>query len=142
MASTTDLLDQTNIHRLNHLSEEVPALFGHLVVILRYEQSCRSLPQDVADLVRRLVTVRNQLFQNATPRSASNYIGWPDRDKEHPSMFYPQWPLYRYPKEYSVRYKTPHSLQFPKGLLQDYLLSSPGPKPLVTHPLCPTLNKS
>ena len=72
--------------------------------IMKFEQSCRSLPLDVANLVRRLVTIRTNLFQIAPRREASDYIEWPDRDVEHPSMFYPNWPLFRYPKDYDIRY--------------------------------------
>ena len=52
--NTVDVWDHSNIDRLNLLKEEVPALFEILNGIMEFEQSCQSLPLDVADLVRHV----------------------------------------------------------------------------------------
>ena len=96
--------DHSNIDQLNRLQDEVPALFDDIMGIMMFERSCRYLPPDVGNLVRLLVTKRINLFENAPRRQASDYIRWEDPEKEHPSQFYPNWPVYRYPKEYNVRY--------------------------------------
>ena len=82
-------MDQTNLHQLNLLREEVPALFCVLIEIMQFEGTCRFLPHDVAAIVSRLLTIWRNLFENALRRRSSDYIEWEDRDEEHPSMFYP-----------------------------------------------------
>ena len=46
--------------------------------------------------------MRVNVVENAPHRSQGDYVLWPDRTEEHCSQFYPVWPLWRYPKKYSM----------------------------------------
>ena len=97
------MLDQSNIDQLNLLQQEIPALFHTLIAIMQYEETCRFLPGDVAALVRHILKIRENLFRQAPRRRSTDYVEWEDRTKEHPTMFYPHWPIFRWPKSYLVR---------------------------------------
>ena len=51
----------------------------------------------------KLVEIRRNTFTNAANRAASEYVDWKDQEKEHQTKFYPNWPIFRYPKKYDVR---------------------------------------
>lgn len=61
------------------------------------------VPADVARIVLKLLEIRKETFANAAVRCYDDYIEWEDNDKEHQSQFYPNWPIFRYPKKYDVR---------------------------------------
>ena len=42
------------------------------------------------------------MFENATKRSNSDYVMWPNPAVEHPTQNYPNLPLWRYPSKYKV----------------------------------------
>ena len=62
----------------------------------------RFLPNDVAEIVLSLVKIRNETFRNATQRNDEDYVPWESIGEEHPTQFYPNWNIFRYPKKYNV----------------------------------------
>ena len=84
------------------LAEEMPALWPNLIDILNVENS-KYLPVDVASIIIKLIEIRRNTFLNAAVRSEDDYVDWEDPDMEHPTQFYPNWKIWRYPKKYVVR---------------------------------------
>ena len=41
------------------------------------------------------------MFENATERSNDGYIPWPNPAEDHPTQYYPNWQIFRYPKKYN-----------------------------------------
>ena len=84
------------------MAEEMPALWPNLIDILNVENS-KYLPVDVASIIIKLIEIRRNTFLNAAVRSEDDYVDWEDPDMEHPTQFYPNWKIWRYPKKYVVR---------------------------------------
>ena len=97
-----DLRSSANRDKLQNVMHELPALWPNLLDILNMEKS-NFLPPDVSRIVLCLVTIRTETFQNAAPRHDDEYIPWPNMGEEHPTQFYPNWNIFRYPKKYDVR---------------------------------------
>ena len=95
-----DLSNLENIDSLNLVKSELPPLWDILSNILKLEQ-VSFLPQDVADIVLRLLVVRNYTFRGAAVRSSRDYTTW-DEPRDHPTQCYPDLPLRQYPKRYQV----------------------------------------
>ena len=60
-------------------------------------------PNDLTLIILQLVKIRRDTFLTAATRSDDDYIDWEDPEKEHPTQFYPNWPIFRFPKKYIVR---------------------------------------
>ena len=67
-----------------------------------FEQNSEYLPQDVSRIVKKIVEMRINIVETAPHRTQADYVLWPDRGEEHPTQFYPGWPLWRYPKKYNM----------------------------------------
>ena len=78
----------------------MPALWPNRLNIL---EKTDFLPGDVAKIVKKLIVIRRSTFFTAAARSPDEYIEWEDKEEEHSTMFYPNWPIWRYPKKYEVR---------------------------------------
>ena len=57
----------------------------------------------MANIVSKLIYIRRNSFLSAAVRSADDYVDWENVEKEHCTMFYPNWPIWRHPKKYEVR---------------------------------------
>ena len=68
-------------------------------------ESARFLPGDISAIVEKLIDIRIETFENAVERRNEDYLPWPNPSKEHPTQFYPNWNIFRYPKKYEVRAK-------------------------------------
>ena len=88
------------MHKL--VAAEFPALWPNTLDILTLEK-VKYLPGDVSAILLKLVEIRRNTFTNAANRAASEYVDWEDQEKEHQTQFYPNWPIFRYPKKYDVR---------------------------------------
>ena len=84
------------------LAQEMPALWPNLVDILNLEGT-NYLPEAVSDIILKLVEIRKKTFQNAAVRNTEDYIYWENPEDEHPTQFYPNWKIWRFPKKYVVR---------------------------------------
>ena len=93
--------DVENIQYLKILRDEIPPLWKMLTDILDYENSV-FLPLDVAEIVEHLIQIREETFIKSIKRKDEEYVLWDDPTKEHCTMFYPAFPMIRYPKRYSV----------------------------------------
>ena len=62
-----------------------------------------AFPDELSEIVKKLILIRRNTFLTATVRSDTDYIQWEDTTKEHNTMYYPNWPIWRYPKKYEVR---------------------------------------
>ena len=65
-------------------------------------QGSRYLSQEVQLIVRKLITIRRNTFINATNRNDDDYVDWPNPMEEDCTQFYPEFPIFRYPKRYTV----------------------------------------
>ena len=97
-----DIRAAENTEIQKKVKEEMPALWPNLVDILNLEHTVY-LPEDVSRIILKLIEIRKSTFINAATRSTEDYIDWEDPDSEHPTQFYPNWPIFRYPKKYIVR---------------------------------------
>ena len=84
------------------MAEELPALWPNVLGILFLEKAVY-LPDDVANIVSKLIYIRRNSFLSAAVRSADDYVDWENVEKEHCTMFYPNWPIWRHPKKYEER---------------------------------------
>ena len=104
-----DFCDQTlNLRLAEHrneqkmVTEELPALWPNILRILFLERA-DYLPDDISDIIKKLIIIRRNTFLTAAARSPDDYLEWEDTEKEHSTQFYPNWPIWRYPKKYEVR---------------------------------------
>ena len=65
-------------------------------------ESSQFLPNDVAEIVKKIILIRRRTFENAAKRSDDDYIRWPTPEEDHPTQCHQAWPLFRYPKKYAV----------------------------------------
>ena len=84
------------------VAEELPALWPNIVDLLNVEKS-NYLPDDVSPIILKLIEIRKKTFLTAAVRCDDDYIEWENIEKEHPTQYYPNWPIWRYPKKYVVR---------------------------------------
>ena len=54
-------------------------------------------------IISKLIWIRRNTFLTAAVRSDDDYVEWENQEQEHSTMFYPNWPIWRYPKKYEVR---------------------------------------
>ena len=71
---SVDLRSSAEIDNINTLRSETPALSLALTEILKYESNYQFLPQDVCEILKKLVEIRDELFEKAPHRSSSDYI--------------------------------------------------------------------
>ena len=80
---------------------DLPAIWPNLLEILNIEKS-KFLPIDVAAIVLKHIEIRRSTFRQAIVREDDEYTPWPSIGEEHPTQFYPNWNIFRYPKKYDV----------------------------------------
>ena len=97
-----DIRTAGNSRKLKQVAEELPALWPNIINILDLEKS-KFLPEDVSVIILKLIQIRANTFETAPLRSAEDYVQWDQPGKEHQTQFYPNWPIWRYPKKYKVR---------------------------------------
>jgi hypothetical protein len=68
-------------------------------------ESTEFLPHDIAIVLNKLIEIRRSTFQDSAERRNDEYIPWPSPEEEHPTQYYPNWQIFRYPKKYNVRSK-------------------------------------
>ena len=61
------------------------------------------MPPDVSRIILKLIKIRKNTFENAAVRNSSDYVDWEDNEKEHETQFFPNWPIFRFPKKYDVK---------------------------------------
>ena len=96
-----DIRSSENRDKLQLIMHELPALWPNLLEILNLEKS-KFLPRDVSEIVLGLIRIRRETFRNAAQRQDEEYDPWPCIGEEHPTQFYPNWNIFRYPKKYDV----------------------------------------
>ena len=97
------------IEKLELLQREMPALWPILTRILDLEGT-KYLPRDVSRVVLILLHIRTMTFRNAAARNDEDYKDWPEPAEDHPTMFYPEFPIFRFPKLYTVSGKEDENL--------------------------------
>ena len=100
---TLDLRATSNIEKLRNIEYELPAFWPNIVKILNFEKS-NFLPDDLREIVLKLIEIRIDTFRNAEKRSGESRIQWED-EKDHQTMNYPATKLNNYLKNYSVNEK-------------------------------------
>ena len=96
-----DLRSIEHKEKLKLVMHELPALWPNLLEILNLQKS-NFLPNDVAQVVLKLIDIRRATFVNAAERQDDDYIPWSSIGEEHPTQFYPNWDIFRHPKKYDV----------------------------------------
>ena len=99
---TIDLRSLPHQEKLSQISEELPAFWPNLLHIMDLEGT-KFLPEDISTIVLKLIEIRRDIFLNAPFRNESDYPKWENPSEEHPSQYYPNWPLFRHPKEYNIK---------------------------------------
>ena len=99
---TLDLRSVDEIEKLEFMQKQLPAFWPMLTNILDLEGT-KYLPPDVKCIVLKLIDIRKTTFLSAATRNDDDYTNWPSPDEEHPTQFYPDFPIFRYPKRYTVR---------------------------------------
>ena len=97
-----DIRSAVNSLKQKQVAEELPALWPNLFNILNLENS-DYLPEDISGNFLKLIDIRKNTFLTAAERSEDDYVEWEDPEKEHPTQYYPNWPIWRYPNKYEVR---------------------------------------
>ena len=96
-----DIRSSENRDKLQLIMHELHALWPNLLEILNFEKS-KFLPRDVSAIVLGLIRIIRETFRNAAQRQDEEYDPWPCISEEHPTQFYPNWNIFRYPKKYDV----------------------------------------
>ena len=102
-AEELDLRSPEQSQKVLLLQKELPVLWDFLIQILKIDVTSRWLPRDLASILREMLTIRESIFDLAPHRNSTQYVDWPDRSKEHPTMHYPNWPIFRYLSNYNIR---------------------------------------
>ena len=95
-----------NLKSLEHRQElscvmkELPVFWPMLEEICNFEKSC-ILPTQVADIVLKMLVVREATFVNAAVRDPNAYVDYVGRDEPR-TMCYPNNPTVKHPKKYCV----------------------------------------
>ena len=97
-----DITKIRNSASLKCLQEEIPPFLDMLEQI-RKEEKTDILPQDVSTIVLTLLRIRSRTFTFAERRENSDYTEY-DGLGDHPTAFYPDFPLRTYPQTYTTRY--------------------------------------
>ena len=82
------------------MKRELPVIWMIIRDIFEIE-SQTWLPRDVEQILLKIVHIRRYIFMNSAERFSSDYSNFPVGE-ENPLMFYPNWPIFRYPKKYQV----------------------------------------
>ena len=90
-----------NRDKMSSLIKSLPALWPLLDEICNLE-SRKYLPRPVSKLILGLLKVRQKTFENTVRRSNSDVYRWEKSSLEHPTMCYPNLPIWRYPSKYKV----------------------------------------
>ena len=98
---TLDVRSVTELEKLCLLKTQLPAFWPILTDILDLEGK-KYLPIDVSRIVLKLLEIRTNTFLNAAERQNCDYKYWGSPDEEHPTLFYPEFPIFRHPKVYCV----------------------------------------
>ena len=88
--------------QLQCVATSLPALWPYLDQICSLENSL-FLPRPLAAIILQLLKIRSATFSEATKRTNSGFVAWPNPDEEHPTQCYPSLPLWRFPSNYNVR---------------------------------------
>ena len=96
---TIDIFSANQKPNLELIRKELPALWKSVYSIIMLEKS-RHLKSDMKDILRKLLNMRVQIFENAAKRSSSENRKW--EGGEHETMYYPLWPILHYPKHYNI----------------------------------------
>ena len=98
---TLDIRSVEESDKLGFMLKELPAFWPMVTNILDIEGS-KYLPVDIRNIVLKLIEIRRFTFINAAERNNDDYKDWLSPDEEHPKQFYPDFPIFRYPKRYTV----------------------------------------
>ena len=98
---TLDIRSVEESDKLGFMQNELPAFWPMMTNILDIEGS-KYLPVDVKNIVIKLIEIRRNTFINAVERNNDDYKDWLSPEEEHPTQFYPDFPIFRYPKRYTV----------------------------------------
>ena len=90
-----------NSASLQCLQEEIPPFLDMLEQI-RKEEKADFLPRDVSTIVLMLLRIRSRTFTCAQRRENSDYTEY-DGVGDHPTAYYPDFPLRTYPQTYTTR---------------------------------------
>ena len=96
-----DLTKINNSASLSLLREEIPPFLSMLEDI-RKEEKSNFLPPDVSSIVLTILRIRERTFSYAERRATTDYTEW-DEPADHPTSFYPDFPLRCYPQTYETR---------------------------------------
>ena len=94
----------TSSASLSLLREEIPP-FLQILEDIRKEEKSNFLPPDVSSIVLSLLRIRDRTFSFAEKRSTTDYTEW-DEPGDHPTSYYPDFPLRSYPQTYQTRYES------------------------------------
>ena len=96
-----DIRSVEEMDKLGFVQKQIPAFWPILTDILNLEGT-KYLPVDVRAIVLKLVAMRRNTFINAATRNNEDYTDWLSPEAEDPTQFYPEFPIFRYPKRYTV----------------------------------------
>ena len=96
-----DVRSHANQHQLHVLQTNLPAIWPDLDEMCTLENSV-FLPREVSTIILRLLKIRKDTFLKATPRTNTDYVAWPNKEEEHPTQAYPNFPIFRFPSRYKV----------------------------------------
>ena len=96
-----DVRSHANQHQLHVLQTNLPAIWPDLDEMCTLENSV-FLPREVSTIILRLLKIRRDTFLKATPRTNTDYVAWPNKEEEHPTQAYPNFPIFRFPSRYKV----------------------------------------
>ena len=90
ISSENGLLIRNILERVQNSFGEIPGpykrvikgLWSYVSHILIIEVTQRWLPHDFAELIKKLIEISEETFNNAPHRYQSQYFDWPDRSKE------------------------------------------------------------
>ena len=103
--------------QLKCIVSSLPAIWPDLDAMCSLENS-EYLPKEAANIMLKILQMRylniifissqvalfrTDMFVNATKRSNSDFVQWPNPIEEHPTQCYPNLPLWRYPNKYKVK---------------------------------------
>ena len=85
-------------NNLSKVQKELPAIWSTLLNILNLEK-LNFLPDDVSNIVQKLITMKTEIISKAPERFSENYIylDWEEEMAvpETALQFYPNWKLFR-----------------------------------------------
>ena len=97
-----DLRSAEHAEKQKMIKEEMPALWPNVIDILNLENA-NYLPGDVSSIILKMIHIRRNTLLNSAARSSDDYIELEDPEIEHPTQFYPNWTIWRYPTKNIVR---------------------------------------